>query len=147
VSFLADLAGSGPVLEFGVGTGRVAVPLSRRGLRVHGIDLSQAMVARLRSQPGGPDTGVTVGDFATTSAGAPYALVYLVRRGVPPLLDDRRRLRIFSTPHRCVRPSELDLMATLAGMRLRERWAHGDRSPFTSESSSHISVWEKPLSD
>ncbi len=52
VSFLADLAGDGSALEFGIGTGRIALPLSRRGVPVHGIDLSPAMIARLRAAPG-----------------------------------------------------------------------------------------------
>ena len=52
VDFLAGLAGHGAVLELGIGTGRIALPLARRGLRVHGIDLSEAMVARLRAKPG-----------------------------------------------------------------------------------------------
>src|SRR5438045_9284280 len=66
VDALADLAGSGPVLEFGIGTGRLAIPLARRGIRVHGIELSRPMVEVLRAQPGGDDLDVTIGDFATT---------------------------------------------------------------------------------
>jgi predicted TPR repeat methyltransferase len=65
VSFLADVAGDGAALELGIGTGRIALPLSRRGVRVHGIDLSSAMVARLRAKPGADSIGVTLGDFAT----------------------------------------------------------------------------------
>jgi 16S rRNA A1518/A1519 N6-dimethyltransferase RsmA/KsgA/DIM1 with predicted DNA glycosylase/AP lyase activity len=65
VDFLADLAGAGPVLEFAVGTGRIALPLSSRGVRVHGIELSTAMVDQLRSRAGADEVGVTVGDFAT----------------------------------------------------------------------------------
>jgi len=53
-------------------------------------------------------------------------------------------LEFFSAPYRYVWPSELDLMARLAGMTLRERWSNWNREPFTSESTSHISVWEKP---
>ena len=66
VDFLAELAGDGAALELGIGTGRIALPLARRGVRVHGIDLSEAMVARLRAKPGGDEIGVTIGDFATT---------------------------------------------------------------------------------
>jgi 16S rRNA A1518/A1519 N6-dimethyltransferase RsmA/KsgA/DIM1 with predicted DNA glycosylase/AP lyase activity len=69
VDVLADLAGAGPVLELGIGTGRVALPLSRRGLDVHGIELSPAMVERIREQPGGHDVEVTIGDFASARAG------------------------------------------------------------------------------
>ena len=70
VRFLAELTATGPALEFGIGTGRIAVPLSRRDVRVHGIELSAAMVAQLRAQPGGADIGTTIGDFATATAGA-----------------------------------------------------------------------------
>jgi len=67
VDFLAEFAGGGRALEFGIGTGRIALPLARRGVPVHGIDMSKAMVARLRAKPGGEDIGVTIGDFATTT--------------------------------------------------------------------------------
>src|SRR5947209_8524864 len=67
VDFLVDLAGDGAALELGIGTGRIALPLGQRGIRVHGIDLSEAMVARLRAKPGAEQVGVTIGDFATTS--------------------------------------------------------------------------------
>ena len=67
VGFLAELAGGGPALELGIGTGRIALPLARRGVPVHGIDLSRAMAARLRDKPGGDAIGVTIGDFATTT--------------------------------------------------------------------------------
>ena len=67
VDFLAELAGGGRALELGIGTGRIALPLAQRGVPVHGIDLSRAMVARLRAKPGGEAIGVTIGDFATTT--------------------------------------------------------------------------------
>src|SRR5918992_4978994 len=67
VDFLAELAGAGRALELGIGTGRIALPLAGRGVPVHGIELSRAMVARLRAKPGGEEIGVTVGDFATTT--------------------------------------------------------------------------------
>ena len=212
VDLLAELAGAGPALEFGVGTGRVALPLSRRGVRVHGIELSPAMVARLRAQDGGAGIEVTVGDFATATAGGPFALVYLVRNTVTNLtsqdeqvraflnaaahlraggcflienyVPELRRLppgqtthvfvatadhvaveeydtaaqlavsrhywaidgqlRTFSSTHRYAWPAELDLMARIAGLRLRHRWADWHRTPFTGESRSHISIWDKP---
>ena len=211
VSFLADLADEGGALEFGVGTGRIALPLSQRGVRVHGIDLSPAMVARLQAEPGADGVGVTVGDFATTTVGATFRLVYLLRntimnlttqdeqvecfrnaaaqlelggcfvvevmipglRRLPPgetyqaftvtpahlgfdeydvatqgLVSHHYwviegQLEIFSSPFRFVWPSELDLMARMAGMSLRERWSGWKREPFTSESTMHVSVWEK----
>jgi SAM-dependent methyltransferase len=78
VDFLAGLAGDGAALELGIGTGRIAIPLSRRGVRVHGIDLSPQMVAQLRAKPGTEGIGVTVGDFATTRVEGRFALAYLV---------------------------------------------------------------------
>ena len=78
VDFLVPLAGDGRALELGIGTGRIALPLARRGVPVHGIDLSSAMIARLRAKPGGADIGVTVGDFATARAEGTFALAYLV---------------------------------------------------------------------
>jgi SAM-dependent methyltransferase len=211
VSFLAALAPSGPALEFGIGTGRIAVPLSRRGGRVHGIELSPAMLARLRAQPDGARIDVTLGDFATTAVGHAFALVYLLRNTITNLTTQDEqvnavanaaaqlrpggcfvvenyvpalqrlppgetihvftatpdhlgyeqydvatqiatshhywtidgRLATFSSPHRYVWPAELDLMARLAGLTLRERWADWHRTPFTSDSRNHISVWQK----
>jgi hypothetical protein len=212
VDFLAGLAGDGAALELGIGTGRIAIPLSRRGVAVHGIDLSPQMVARLRAKPGSGGIGVTVGDFATTRVEGTFRLAYLLRNTImnlttqdeqvacfenaathlepggcfvievivpalqrlPPgetirpftvtpahlgfdeydvatqiaishhywMLDGRLDAR--SVPFRYVWPSELDLMARLAGMTLRERWSDWARSPFTSDSSQHVSVWEKP---
>src|SRR5919204_89958 len=78
VDFLAHLAGDGAALELGIGTGRIALPLARRGVRVQGIDLSTAMVARLRAKPGGADIPVTIGDFATTRVEGTFSLAYLV---------------------------------------------------------------------
>jgi len=78
VDFLAELAGEGAALELGIGTGRIALPLARRGVRLHGIDLSEAMVARLREKPGGEEISVTIGDFATTKVDGTFALAYLV---------------------------------------------------------------------
>jgi len=212
VDFLADLAGNGRALELGIGTGRIAVPLAQRGVRVHGIDLSKAMVARMRSKPGGENIGVTIGDFATTHVDGTFAVAYLVfntimnlttqeaqtacflnvaahlQRGgcfvIEVLVPDLQRLppgetvRAFdvsetrwgfdeydvarqgltshhfeiingrmerlSVPFRYVWPSELDLMATVAGLRLRERWSGWKREPFTSDSRSLVAVWEKP---
>jgi SAM-dependent methyltransferase len=205
VDFLAELAADGAALELGIGTGRVALPLAARGIRVHGVDLSPDMVAQLRAKPGGPEIPVTIGDFATTRLGETFSLAYLVFNtinnlttqdaqvacfenvaaqlepggcfvvevGVPAreplsvfdlnethvgiderdpatqrlvshhfsLVDGRWELR--SIPFRSVFPSELDLMARLAGMRLRERWSGWKREPFTAGSTRHVSVWEK----
>ena len=80
VDFLAALAGDGDALEFGIGTGRVALPLARRGVRVHGIDLSKAMVAKLREKPGAEQIGTTIGDFATTRVEGTFSLVYGTKR-------------------------------------------------------------------
>jgi SAM-dependent methyltransferase len=212
IDFLVELAGSGRALELGIGTGRIALPLAQRGVPVHGIELSKAMVARLRAKPGGEDIGVTIGDFATTTVDGTFSVAYLVFNtimnlttqaaqvacfrnvaahlepggcfvievGVPGLqslppgetfhvfhVSENRwgfdefdvaiqgltshhfeivdgRAERFSTPFRYAWPSELDLMAQLAGMRLRERWSGWKREPFTSDSRKHVSVWEKP---
>ena len=212
VDFLVELAGDGAALELGIGTGRIALPLARRGVRVHGIDLSEAMVARLRAKPGADEIGVTIGDFATARVEGTFSVAYLVFNtinnlttqdeqvacfqnvaahlepggcfvievGVPKLrrlppgesfvafdvspthlgFDEYDVARqglishhyslvdgeweVASTPFRYVWPAELDLMAWIAGMRLRERWSDWKRAPFTSESTKHVSVWEKP---
>jgi SAM-dependent methyltransferase len=211
VEFLAGLAGNGRALELGIGTGRIALPLARRGVSVHGIDLSNAMVARLRAKPGGEEIGVAIGDFGTTTADGTFSLAYLVFNtimnlttqaaqvacfhnvaahlepggafvievGVPGLrrlppgetvhafhfsetrwgLDEYdvanqglvshhvtlvdEKIERNSIPFRYVWPAELDLMAELAGMTLRERWSGWQHEPFTSESDKHVSVWEK----
>ncbi len=212
VDVLAELAAGGRALELGIGTGRIALPLAQRGVPVHGIDLSKAMVARLRAKPGGEAIGVTVGDFAATTVDGSFSLAYLVcntimnlttqaaqvacfrnvaahlqpggRFVIDVMIPQLQRLppgetfqvfsgsenywgideydvatqgltshhleivdgRVdrFSVPFRYVWPSELDLMAELAGMTLRERWAGWKREPFTSESRKHVSVWGKP---
>jgi SAM-dependent methyltransferase len=211
VDFLVELAGDGAALELGIGTGRIALPLAQRGVRVHGIDLSEAMVDKLRAKPGGDRIEVTMGDFATTRVDGTFSVAYLLvntimnlttqeeqvacfrnvaahlasggcfvvevqvprLRRLPPgerfqVFDvspthvgideydverqglvshhywiEDGRVEVLSPPFRYVWPSELDLMAQLAGMTLRERWGDWDRSPFTDESKKHVSVWEK----
>jgi len=214
VGLLVRLAGGGRALELAVGTGRIALPLAARGVPVHGIDLSRAMVARLRAKPGGEAIGVTIGDIATTRVRGSFCVVYLVFNTIMNLttqdaqvacfanaaahlepggcfvvevgVPDLRRLppgqdtvlfkvegagpthwaydwydpatqamssnyvtvehgqgSLRSIPFRYVWPAELDLMARLAGMALRDRWAGWQGEPFTSESGSHVSVWEK----
>lgn len=212
VDFLADLAGDAGALEFGIGTGRIALPLSQRGVRVHGIDLSSAMITRLRAKPGAHEIGLTIGDFATTKVDDTFSLVYVVYNTISNLTSQDEQvecfrnaarhlepggrfvievfvpvlqrlppgetvraftvshtrlgfdeyevatqslvshhysvvggqLKVFSVPFRYVWPSELDLMARLAGMTLSERWGGWTREPFTSDSTTHVSVWEKP---
>ena len=213
-SVLAGLAGGGRALELGIGTGRIALPLARRGVPVHGIDSSPAMVARLRAKPGADAIGVTIGDFAATKADGTFSVAYLIfntimnlttqdaqvacfgnvaahlepggcfvievavpdLRRLPPgqsavpfevgparwafdvydtatqamssnyvTLDDGRG-EYTSIPFRYVWPAELDLMAQIAGLRLRERWAGWAREPFTGESRQHVSIWEKATS-
>ncbi len=212
VEFLAELAGDGAALELGIGTGRIALPLAQRGVRIHGIDLSRPMVARLRAKPGAEGIGVTIGDFATTRVDGSFRVAYLVFNtimnlttqaaqvacfrnaaahlepggafAVEVMVPELQRLppgetyRVFELsdrhigideydvvtqrlvshdvefangrverdtgPFRYVWPSELDLMAELAGMRLRERWDSFGREPFTADSRQHVSVWEKP---
>jgi SAM-dependent methyltransferase len=203
VAFLERLAGEGPALELAIGTGRIALPLAARGIRVDGIDISDAMVAKLRGKPGGRELSVTMGDFAEVPVTGTYRLIYLVyntfhnlltqedqvrcfenvaahltdggcfvvEAGVP---NDLYRLkdeqyvhaesievdevwfdvgrhdpvaqrheethirvrngdvRLFPIVQRYTWPSELDLMARIAGLRLKERWDGWDREPFTS---------------
>ena len=78
IDLLVEIAGSGRALELGIGTGRIALPLAQRGVPVHGIELSKAMVARLRAKPDGEDIGVTIGDFATTTVDGTFSVAYLV---------------------------------------------------------------------
>ena len=206
IDFLAALAGEGAALELGIGTGRIALPLAQRGVRVHGIDLSPQMVAKLREKPGAEAIDVTIGDFATTRVEGTFALVYLVFNTIGNLTTQEAQLACFqngaahlepggcfvievgvgggarvevfdlgeshvgideyepatqrlvshhftlvedrwvrnSIPFRSVSPGDLDLMARLAGMRLRERWGGWVREPFTAESAKHVSVWERP---
>lgn len=95
VDFLADLAGSGPALELAIGTGRIALPLATRGVRVEGIDFSPAMVARLRAKPGGDQIAVTIGDFADVGVGGSYRLVYIVFNSFFNLLSQDDQVRCF----------------------------------------------------
>jgi SAM-dependent methyltransferase len=213
VAFLADLAGAGEALEFAVGTGRIALPLSQRGVRVRGIDLSPDMVEQMRAKSGSEAIDVTIGDIAETRVNGSFTLVYLVWNTITNLLTQDDQVRCFQNaaahlrpagcfvievyvpelrrlppgetfhafdatsthvgieeydtatqiafshhyffddgnveisfaPYRYVWPSELDLMARIAGMTLRERWSSWDRKPFDHESRSHVSVWEKGL--
>jgi hypothetical protein len=212
VDFLVRLAGSGPALELGIGTGRIGIPLAQRGVPMHGIELSRAMAARLRAKPGGEEIGITIGDFATAPIEGTFSLAYLVFNTIMNLTTQRAQVDCFrnasahlepggcfvvevvvpglqrlapgqtiqdfhvsetswgldeydvvsqglkshsfefvdgevrhsSVPFRYAWPAELDLMAQLAGMRLRERWGGWKQEPFTSESRQHVSVWEKP---
>ena len=212
VDMLAELAGSGRALELGIGTGRVALPLAARGVPVSGIDLSEAMVAKMREKPGGKDIPVVIGDFATATVEGKFSLAYLVFNGlwnlrtqekqvacfqnvadhlesggcfvielfVPDLhaitpgqniqvfrADERglgfdvydvlnqgltshhyrlgkERIGAFASEGRYAWPAEVDLMARLAGMRLRERWGGWKREPFNEASRSHVSIYEKP---
>ena len=95
VAFLAELAGHGGALEFGIGTGRIALPLAQRGIRVHGIDLSEAMVARLRAKPGGEGIPVTMGGFATTTVDETFSLVYLVFNTIVNLITQDEQVACF----------------------------------------------------
>ena len=212
VDVLSELAGDGPALELGIGTGRIALPLAERGVEVHGIDASEAMVAKLRQKPGGAEIPVTLGDFVEVGVEGRYSLVYvvfttffapltqeaqvrcfenvarrlteggvfLIEAFVPDLtrfvrgqniqagvietdhvsIDLSRHdpveqtvtsshmyisesgMRLYPVKLRYAWPSELDLMARLAGMVLRHRWSDWQGSPFTASSTSHVSVYE-----
>ncbi len=212
VAFLEPLAGGGPALELAIGTGRIALPLAARGIPVHGVDISPAMVARLRHKPGGDQIPVTMGDFAAVPVPGRFRLVYVVYNTLFNLLTQDEQVRCFENvaahltddgafvveafvPAYLTRlrddqyvdaeavgvdkvrldvarhdpvtqrlyenhltitaegirlnpivtryawPSELDLMARIAGLRLRDRWAGWHREPFTAASRAHVSVY------
>ncbi len=215
VEFLKGSAGDGPALELGIGTGRIAVPLSESGVSVHGIDASQAMVDKMQAKPGADRIGVTVGSFADFSLQTRFPLIYVVfntffglstqeeqvscfRAVARHLTDDgvfvmqafvpdvtrfdahHQRVsvesvgpgevaletstvdpfaqrtdsahvvfrddlvRVYPVSIRWAYVSELDLMGQLAGLRLRERWADWDRTPYPSKNWTHVSLWERP---
>ena len=213
VPALSELARGGRVLELGVGTGRVAIPLASAGIEVQGIDASPAMVARMRAKPGGERVRASIGNFADVAAEGEFALVFVVfntffmlltqeeqvrcfrnvaarlapggvflleafvpdlsryGEGHPPKivsvtnervtldasqLDVARQhvtsqkvvltdgaVRLYPIQIRYSWPSELDLMAQLAGLRLRERWAGWRRESFDSRSVKHVSLYER----
>jgi SAM-dependent methyltransferase len=213
VDCLTDLAAGGRVLELAIGTGRIGLPLAQRGLEVHGVDASEAMVAKLREKPGGDEIPVTVGDFADVGVDGTFDLIFVVFNTLFALTAQEEQIRCFanvarhltatgvfvievfvpdvarfdggqslrvtqvmtdevhldvslhdpvaqnvmaqnvaitraSTQLRPVHlryawPSELDLMARLAGLELRDRWAGWDRAPFTASSGAHVSVYAR----
>jgi SAM-dependent methyltransferase len=203
---LAELAGSGPVLELGIGTGRVTIPLAQRGIEVHGIEASEAMAAKLREKPGGELVHVTVGDIADADVDGVFRVVLaigdtlnllatqeeqigcmrrfaeklapggvfvaegIVAKDPPPggsvtvqrveqdevvlvvasgqagraahVVIGSAGIRIIPMFGRQIPAPELDLMATLAGLRLRERWGGWEREPFGPGSRRHVSIYE-----
>src|SRR5205085_6029492 len=214
IDLLAELARDGRALELVIGTGRIALPLVARGVEVHGLDASPAMVERLRAKLGGADVPVTLGDFTEVAVAGEFALIYivfntlftlpaqdaqvrcfrnvaahlapgggfLIEAFVPDvtrfdrgqttravevttgsvhlevtqhdpvtqrafshhviIMDDQ--IRLYPVQIRYAWPAELDLMAQLAGLTLRERWSDWQRAPFTSASTKHISIYERP---
>jgi SAM-dependent methyltransferase len=211
---LASWADDGPVLELGIGTGRLALPLARNGIDVHGVESSRAMLDKLRGKPGGADLPIILGDFSQVDLGGPYRLVFVAFNTFFGLVTQEDQIRCFANvaaalfPHgrfvmeafvpdlgrfdrgqrtatqevkpdsvtiesslhdqatqvvrsahvvvstggtdiypvtiRYAWPSELDLMARLAGLELENRWSSWQQDPFTSQSGGHISVWRKP---
>ncbi len=212
---LAQVAGPAPVLELGIGTGRVALALASRGIEVHGVDASEAMVARLRAKPGGERVPVTVADFSALDLPERYALVFITAGSFFELPRQEAQVRCFASVARCLRPgglfvvdgpvpdtgrhgdeaamrvirgrrgqlvvrfaevdraqqryvshyailgeagvnvlsvpfryalpAELDLMAAMAGLRLRERTGGWRGERFTSASDQQVSVYELPV--
>jgi len=212
VQLLAELAGGGAVLEMGIGTGRLALPLLMRGVEVAGIEGSVEMLDRLRAKPGGRHLPVAVGDFAETEVAGTFSVVVLALHTIFGLPTPERQIRCFENAaahlepggvfvvearvmdpadfrdgkaleprffdeHRVelqvqrfdavtqrvevtnihlsdegvrlnayvnqyTTPREFDLMARIAGLRLRERWASWKREPFTAHSRRHVSVYE-----
>src|SRR5438093_12458835 len=104
VDFLVELAGDGAALELGIGTGRIAVPLAARGVPVHGIDLSEAMVARLRAKPGAERIDITIGDFATARVDGAFSLAYLVFNTINNLTTQGEQVMCFENVARHVEP-------------------------------------------
>ncbi|MFI0741048.1 class I SAM-dependent DNA methyltransferase [Streptomyces sp. NPDC021100] len=217
VAFLAGLAGGRDALELAVGTGRIALPLLRAGVRVDGIELSRDMVARMREKPDGDRIDVTMGDMSRVTTGRHYGLVYLVFNTIGNLLTQEDQVRCFrnaaahladggvfvvecripTAPSRAghqyldtervgldyvdldagrydpvtqildvnhirissrgirlspirlrlAHPPEFDLMARLAGLRLRDRWGGWNGEPFTAASWRHVSVYERADDD
>ena len=213
IDLLAEFARGGSALELGIGTGRIALPLRQRGVDVHGVDASPAMVAKLRAKRGGDAIPVTMATFADFSLDERFALAYIafntffapvtqeeqircmetVARHLSPggrfvieafvpdlarfvsnqtvrvvglepsevridasLLDvtdqritsqhivlTERGTRLYPVTLRYVWPSEMDLMARIAGLRLEHRWADWERTPFARDSSKHISVYQR----
>lgn len=212
VAFLDQLARGAPALELAVGTGRIALPLAAKGIRVDGVDLSPAMVAKLRAKPGGEDLSIVIGDFADVPVEGTYRLIFVVFNTLFNLLTQEDQVRCFENAARHLTddglfvveafvpsylhrlrdnqyvdaeqigvghvrldvgrhdpvaqrldeshvtlsadgvrvgpivaryawPSELDLMARIAGLRLKERWGSWERGPFTAMSRNHISVY------
>ncbi|MFG2715447.1 class I SAM-dependent DNA methyltransferase [Streptomyces goshikiensis] len=104
VDALAALAGTGPVLELGIGTGRIALPLRARGIDVHGIDGSEAMLGRLRAKPAGAEVPVTLGDFSQVPVTGSFSLVYLAAGTFFELRDQESQARCFvNVAHRLSR--------------------------------------------
>ena len=212
VAFLEQLVRGGPALELAIGTGRIALPLAARGIRVDGIDFSPDMIAKLRAKPGGAQIAVTMGNFADVAVKGRYRLIYIVFNTLFNLLSQDEQVRCFENVadhltddgyfaveayvpaflhrlrdnqyvdaeairvdevrldvlrhdttkqmieeshvslspagvrlnpvvQRYAWPSELDLMARIAGLRLKQRWAGWKREEFTSDSSNCISVY------
>lgn len=104
VGLLAELADGGRALEFGIGTGRIALPLAQRGVPVHGIDLSRAMVARMRAKPGGDAIGVTIGDFATATVDGTFSVAYLVFNTIMNLTAQQAQVACFRNAAAHLRP-------------------------------------------
>ena len=212
VEFLARLAGNGPALELAIGTGRIALPLAARGIRVEGIDNSPAMVDQLRAKPGGDEISVVIGDFADVPVSGTYRLIYVVWNTLFNLLTQEDQVKCFMNVaqhltedgsfviealvpaflyrlqndqyveaeaievhevrldvlrhdagrqmieeshvslspagihlnpvvQRYAWPSELDLMARIAGLRLKNRWGGWSQEPFGANSGTHVSVY------
>ena len=212
IDVLTSLAGKGRALELGIGTGRLALPLQKRGVEVHGVDASRSMIEKLRAKPGGERIPVTEGDFGQLPVEGHFDLIYVVfntffaldnqekqvdcfqhaarrlkpggiflieafvpdlarfdrgqRVSVTGMTEDEVRLdaarhdlarqtitsqhilltsgdgvELYPVKLRYAWPSELDLMAKLAGMTLKERWSSWKKEPFQGKSEKHISLY------
>jgi SAM-dependent methyltransferase len=142
VDVLEDLADSGPVLEFAVGTGRIAAPLAARGLAVSGIELSRAMAGRIADKSGGDKVEVTIGDITTTRVAGQFSLAYLVFNTIGNVTTQDGQVDVFCNAAAHLRRGGLFLIE-VGVPDLKYRWAGWDRSAFTAESTTHVSVWQK----
>jgi len=107
INLLAELAGPGPALELGIGTGRIALPLVHRGVSLHGVDASQAMVAKLKAKPRGVEINVFIGSFASFSIDRQFRLVFVVFNTFFDLLSQEEQVQCFQAVSRHLSPDGL----------------------------------------
>jgi SAM-dependent methyltransferase len=145
VDVLASLAGDGGALELGIGTGRIALPLAARGVRVRGIDLSEAMVARLRAKPGGEAIDVAIGDFATTTVEETFSLAYVVFNTIMNLTTQDAQVACFRNAARHLAPGGRFVIEV--GVPQLQRLPPGERFRPFHVGSEHVGFDEYELAE